>query len=374
MIGTMMNSNDATSVGSSATCAGLATETMDEVAAVVTVVRRYSQLLEGSEVVGARLLHQRSQCLLLTLDDGRHLFIKRALRDTAGRWGADLSVEARALALLDRRRLHAPRPLLHVDSESERLLVTTAVVGAIELDEFRRMAGGTSEAVAADLGDQLGRLHDAGPPGTTLPRRHYAAMTASVLLAATPSLVADFPAGFTELARALRVRSLAPVMEELAGAEFSPTFVHGDLKRDNVLCAIAPTAGHPRLTMVDWEMAAWGDGRWDIGCLIGDFVLGWVASMTLGTDTGLEVWVATATPPLVAVRSEVRVALSHYLGGRPASELDQVCWIQMAGLYLLQRVYANAIHRPCLDRRTLMLLHLSSQFLKKPHASLEAVL
>ncbi|HMQ33969.1 MAG TPA: phosphotransferase [Chloroflexaceae bacterium] len=160
---------------------------------------------------------------------------------------ADLRREARALALLRGRRLGAPRALAFREGGGWALLVTGRRPGAPGLTLY----GGPPEALApacAALGQALSRLHAApiAPPGDLgdLLVAGRAAATAKAL-------------GVLPLPPELR----APLAEALAHPAWRPArprLVHGDAGLHNILW------GRRGLTLLDWELAGWGDPRLDL--------------------------------------------------------------------------------------------------------------
>lgn len=160
---------------------------------------------------------------------------------------ADLRREAHVLALLQGRRLGAPAPVAFAEGGGFAVLVTRRRPGRPGITLY----GGAPETIApacAALGSALARLHAAPidpPPGA-----------AELLVGARAAELAATLAGLP-LPADLR----APLAEALAHPAWRPAhprLVHGDAGLHNVLW------GRRGLTLLDWELAGWGDPRLDL--------------------------------------------------------------------------------------------------------------
>lgn len=162
---------------------------------------------------------------------------------------ADLRREARVLALLRGRRLGAPAALAFVEGGGWSALVTARRAGAPGL----RLYAGPPEGLAAPLaalGRALARLHRLGPP----PPPDAAA--AGLLLAPRAAALAAELAGL-----ALPADLRGPLLEALAHPAWGAgplRLAHGDAGLHNTLW------GGRGLTLLDWELAGWGDPRLDL--------------------------------------------------------------------------------------------------------------
>lgn len=160
---------------------------------------------------------------------------------------ADLRREARVLAILAGRRLGAPAPLAFAEGGGWAALVTRRRPGAPGVALLGGPPDGLAPACAA-LGRALARLHAApvGPPdgGGDL----LIAGRAAELAARLDGL--PLPAGLRG--------PLADALAHPAWRPGRPRLVHGDAGLHNVLW------GRRGLTLLDWELAGWGDPRLDL--------------------------------------------------------------------------------------------------------------
>ncbi len=81
----------------------------------------------------------------------------------------------------------------------------------------------------------------------------------------------DSPA-VQKLAEAIRADDvLSRELESLQATWSTAELIHGDMKWGN--CLVSPTANDaPRLHLVDWEMATWGDPLWDVAGALGGYL------------------------------------------------------------------------------------------------------
>jgi aminoglycoside phosphotransferase (APT) family kinase protein len=160
---------------------------------------------------------------------------------------ADLRREARVLGLLHGRRLGAPSALAFAEGAGYAVLVTRRRPGRPGITFYN----GPSEALAlacTALGRALARLH-AAP---------------LVIPSAAPEL--DISIRTTTLCAELAALPLPADLGEALSAALAhpgwrptqPRLVHGDAGLHNVLW------GQRRFTLLDWELAGWGDPRLDL--------------------------------------------------------------------------------------------------------------
>jgi len=260
--------------------------------------------------------------------------------------------------------------------------------GRTTLDQRRLGAGGTSPGWAAACGDTLGRLHRAtqeaaaaaiattaadGNSRGPFIACNLAARLVSNWIHVTPSLIAAYPNGYAEKTRRIRALGLHPLLVE-AASSWSPTvLMHGDVKSDNMLCGADPHAADA-LILIDWETAGWGDPRWDMGCLIGDYVYSWLSSMRFDAGDDLDAWIASATPALPRIREELRAAVDAYGHHCPVDDADRRLWLAFAAMFLLQRLSSSALQSAVLPPTALAFLQVAAQLLRRPDSCLEMLL
>ncbi len=162
---------------------------------------------------------------------------------------ADLRREARVLQLLKGRRLGAPTPLACVEDANWTVLALGRRPGAPGISLYSGPPDALLPPLRA-LGRLLARLHDteiAAPAD---------AESAGLLLAQRARALAS---ALTSLPLPDELReALSAALAHQAWRPPAPRLVHGDAGLHNLLWA------HGRPTLLDWELAGWGDPRLDL--------------------------------------------------------------------------------------------------------------
>jgi len=82
-------------------------------------------------------------------------------------------------------------------------------------------------------------------------------------------------AGAAQFAELLRSKpALTDHLDRLFETWRFETLIHADLKWDN--CLIYREAGQPKLKVIDWELAEFGDRRWDVGSVFQAYLSHWI--------------------------------------------------------------------------------------------------
>lgn len=162
---------------------------------------------------------------------------------------ADLRREARVLTLLNGRRLGTPRLLAFVEDANWSALVTARRPGTPGLRLYARPPTELAAPLEA-LGRTLARLH-----ALVLPPPPDAAELGLLLGPRAGALAGELAA------LPLPTDLCAPLAEALAHPAWrpdAPRLAHGDAGLHNILWA------EHRFTLLDWELAGWGDPRLDL--------------------------------------------------------------------------------------------------------------
>lgn len=335
---------------------------------------RRNPVFAGREVQDVEHLDQRSRCTRVRYVDGTSVFVKRATRDAHGRWSADLAHEAAVLRYVAARGLPVPRVMESIAEDSSLMIVMEDLSSHRALDDGRRLAGGRSVPLGHAVGTVLADVHrHTGAAGSAVPDSNLAARFVEGLTVLTPRTVSDFPAGYAELATRVRNGRLVAPLRAAAAQWQRRALIHGDIKSDNILWSGSSAGSGGDLRLIDWELGGLGDPRWDVGCLVGDYLFGWLSTMTFSPDGTLSEWIASADPPLSGVREEIAAALRAYEAGHPTSRDDRRQWMRYAAMFLLQRAHASAIQVPQLSAQCLAFLQVAGRLLRDPDSSLAAL-
>lgn len=177
--------------------------------------------------------------------------------------------------------LHLPN--VHAFDPAHGLLGLEWISGGETLHHFHRRSGQYPEEVAQQVGDALGFLHRSSREG----RSHYALADTfrdeSDLLECFLRMRPDFYARLSSAGIDFfgSVQGDAHAMQGLQALsaqqsrETENALLHGDLRQANLLRV--SKAPKPQVVYLDWELSFWGDPARDLGSLLSDYVLGWIA-------------------------------------------------------------------------------------------------
>jgi aminoglycoside phosphotransferase (APT) family kinase protein len=325
---------------------------------------------QGATVVDTAV---QGRGIRLGFADGRRVVVTTAA-PAAGAPGS-LAHESSVLGALHPMGLPVPRPITTLSGSTSTVLVTEDLPCRELLPHRRDAAGGTSTAWAAAVGTALGRVHEARRCGVPerLPRSDPARRLLQAWTVVTPRDVAHAGEGFTDLVRELRRTDLLDALAETAACWTSGGLIHGDVTLGNVVCGPDPADDRP-LWLTGWGTAGRGDPRWDVGCLIGDYVYSWLTRAELVADEGLDAWTVPADPPFGAVRAEICAAVDAYTAERAVEPGDRRQWVRYAGFALVRRVFTAALYSTALPPRSLDHLQMAGQLVRRPELSGELLL
>jgi hypothetical protein len=263
----------------------------------------------------------------------------------------------------------------HYDA-ARQTLVLELLPEAENLSEHHLRLGVFPNAPATLLGEALGRAHrdvrDPGPEAEGMqvfPRAlpwvlgiHTLVASQFVRLSAANAQMLDIVAGQPGFRAAL---------DALRAGWRINGLIHGDMKWDN--CLVLPAADDtstPRLRIVDWELADFGDTAWDAGGVLQSYLTFWILSMPAHEEASAEQLVDRAGYRLEAMQPAMRAfwqAYANTLGaeGDEARELLQRC-VQYAAARMIQTAYETLGQAPAMSRSALRLLQVSVNMLTRP--------
>ncbi|GAA4186193.1 hypothetical protein GCM10022288_09330 [Gryllotalpicola kribbensis] len=335
----------------------------------------------GTAVSAVEPLHRRSLCYRVRLADGRSLFVKRRSRSMAESLAASFAFERRLTEALAERRVRIPAEFLTIAADDDdEILVTEDLVGYASLAERRAEAGGTSEAWAHEVGRRLAMLHEAtaGEASADLIDGDARVVTRARLperLLAALSVVAPGPAtscsdGWVELLALVRHAGLLRGLETAVACWEPRCVIHGDVAEDNVQCTESTEAREP-VVLVDWESAGYGDPRWDVGCLVGEFLGTWLLGLDFRDGTALTEWIENSAIPFTDVLGEIRAGLAGYESVIPQTPEDRRQSARFAAFSLLSKIAGVAADASALPPHALAYLQAAEQLALRPDAALE---
>lgn len=244
-------------------------------------------------------------------------------------------------------------PTVHKFDPATGLLALEWIGSGETLHHFHRRTMSYPSELALQVGNALGYLHRMSREQ----RSHFALADSfrdeSDLLDCFLRMRPDFYARLSEVgidffaqvqADATAMKGLQRVAERQS-READAALLHGDLRQANLLRVEKPKS-QVAVYYLDWELSFWGDPARDLGSLLADYVLGWLAPEH-----------RSEIIPKVMLEDYARGLLRGYRIGRERSfELDttfQERIVEWVGVSLLIAVYGLSHYEQTLDARAL---------------------
>jgi Ser/Thr protein kinase RdoA (MazF antagonist) len=346
-----------------------------DVDAVIRFLLDHDLLLRSelfAHPVTAAAVSRRNRNLRVTISATRGFFIKQVEPVTAS------GVESlrREIAFYSHARTRAARACGHAPTPvwcgpSRPLLVLELLPGHQGLWNHYRTFAAPRFPVACyqRLGRMLAELHDVPPiDPSTNPNRDARDGAPWVLAAHQPppeALVNLSPAGAEALGIVQASELIAAGLTRAAEAWTTESFIHGDLRADNVLVRVEPD-GSTDVRLVDWELARPGDPMWDVAALVQDLLLYWVSGLDpVGPDADLARTVGTAHVPWTVLQPAVQALWRAYTTATTTS-LDPERLATLTAVRSLQSVLEMAERRVHLPAHGVLLLQLAENLLRDP--------
>lgn len=148
------------------------------------------------------------------------------------------------------------------------------------------------------------------------------------------------------------------------------SLVHADLREDNLLFG-EPGTAEPAVRIVDWELAGFGDPRYDVGVVVGQLLLAWLRAA--GDVRGVTGAADDAWP---VARRNVGVFLAAYrqLATTTVGADDDLPVLRYAGLFLVQQAVVRLERIGEIGRLGHLCLLVGGQLVRRPDAAAELLL
>ncbi|QSE84949.1 phosphotransferase family protein [Rhodococcus koreensis] len=245
----------------------------------------------------------------------------------------------------------------------DRTLYIEPLIGWTSLHTVFEEQCEQGNSAAIDLGRALARTHAVPLPDFGASREYIPR------LVVTPADLASLPG---ELPRMLSFLHAAndfdAALAEIRSRTYTPCFVHGDAKLDNVL--VSPTG---EVCLVDWEFGGIGDPAWDLGAAMGDFILRWIVSARVAPATPLHSWLEGAT---ISRDYAAALAASIVDGYRQQSEdtpsADRIA--ECVGVFLIHRAMAWIELYGRFTAKPMLLCYFGQRFVLRSALALSAFL
>ena len=288
---------------------------------------------------------------------------------------ASIAREARVLRFLGSP--HGPRHVARHVPEVSRydpkrsVIIFHASPDTETMDEVLSRAGQLPVPVGKALGGILGTLHSATSSGKAraMCERKWPGDPPWVLGIHRP----DVPMWWTSSEANLQLlRIIQQFPEFTAGLDHlraswrRECLIHGDLKSANMITR----RGIRGLTIVDWELAGFGDPAWDVGSIWGDALGLWILTIPMSTDATIEEFLKLAPFPLKRLQPALKSFWHRYAEARAlgteASRSLLMRSVELAAARLLQAAFENTVQASRPTVNVAYMLQLSWNMLSRP--------
>lgn len=166
--------------------------------------------------------------------------------------------------------------------------------------------------------------------------------------------------------------------------------VHGDLKWANCLLhsrrassSHAPSkqarrSPNPRLKIIDWEFAAWGDPCWDVGSVLADYLHFWLLSIPISGHANPDELCGLASYPIESMQPAMQAFWQTYCDRSridPEARLALLLRsVRYAAARLIQYGFEQNQYTPQLSSNVMLLLQLSLNMLERPFQAIMQLL
>ncbi len=180
-----------------------------------------------------------------------------------------------------------------------------------------------------------------------------------------------------------RYESLQAAISELIAAYEPCCLTHNDMKLNNILLhqdwqqILSENTSNQVVRLIDWERCVWGDPAFDLGMLIGNYLLFWLTSLVVSKTIAIEDSLRMAIVPLENLQPSIAALANAYfqrfpeiLERRP-DFLQRT--VQFAGVALLLQIQSTLQHAKVFGNSGICMLQVSKGLLCRPEQSISTV-
>jgi serine/threonine protein kinase len=342
--------------------------------------------------------------LLVTLPDRSKLFVKQERFDregkTAGEFNREWQIQKFVRQFPEVNKLEDWLPeIINFDVDNS-ILIVKYLDDHQNLGEFYGEKNIFATEIASSIGSIIATIHS-----QTINHRSYenffgysnsnSAPKSSQGIARglgriTPEIFGTVPAdGLKFFALYQRYDSLGKAIAKLKESFQPSCLTHNDLKLNNILIAanwestaasLGDNFSQPQveLKLIDWERSGWGDPAFDLGTVIGSYLIIWLQSLIVSRTMAIDESLRLATIPLEVLQPSLAALAKTYAAGFPKIvEHDPKFWqkvMQFAGLALIQSIQSTLQYQKAFNNTGICMLQVAKALLCNPESAIKSVL
>jgi len=331
--------------------------------------------------------------LLVTLSNGNKYLVKQERLVSDGKAAGEFLNEWRIQEFLqlfpERDSFRSLLPVVsHFDAENS-IIVFNYLDDYRDLADFYAKENIFSSAIASSIGIIAATIHS-----STFNRQDYQEFferdsenklkglvpnLIDSLERITPEIFGLVPAdGLKFFVLYQRYESLAQAITELSTAYNPCCLTHNDLKLNNILIHQDWHQSNQNIVrLIDWERSAWGDPAFDLGTLIGSYLLIWLSSLVISQTLSIEESLRLAATPLEQIQSSISAMTAAYCDTFPEIREQRPDFLkrvlQFAGLALIQQIQAAIQYQKSFGNTGICTLQVAKSLLCHPERSMPTV-
>ena len=268
-------------------------------------------------------------------------------------------------------RLRRYLPRFYSFDADRSTLILELLTDAVDFRQYHVRRGRFPTTIAAQLGAALSLLHVGKPSGPA----DFQARIPWALSLHQPGLDLFREASNANL-RLIRILQNTPafprMLDELRQGWRVNSLVHNDIKWDN--CLILPrsrAADGPKLRIVDWEFAGWGDSAWDVAAIFSNYMSVWLSSIPISGVEPPDRFLDLAAYPLDRMQPAILAFWTAYVSSMelPAAESQAFLLraVRYSGARLAQTAFEQMQPFTQLTGNVICLLQLGLNIMERPH-------
>jgi thiamine kinase-like enzyme len=342
--------------------------------------------------------------LLVTLPDRSKLLVKQERFDregkTAGEFNREWRIQEFARQFPEIHTLKTWLPEIANFDVANSILIVKYLDNHQNLGEFYGEKNIFATEIASSIGSIIATIHSQtinnhsyqdffGYSNSNSPPKPTQGI-AKGLARITPEIFGIVPAdGLKFFALYQRYDSLGKAIAQL-NESFQPAcLTHNDLKLNNILIAanweststfLTVDDSHPQveLKLIDWERSGWGDPAFDLGTVIGSYLIIWLQSLIVSRSMAIDESLRLATIPLEVLQPSLAALTKAYAASFPEiMEHDPKFWqkvMQFAGLAMIHSIQSTLQYQKAFNNTGICMLQVAKALLCNPESAIKSVL